>query len=84
MFFIFFLRLPHRYRDSTSVTSQLPSMYYPYHYSRINIKLATVHESRVVPVHTLNTYMGSRGIAPHILNLGTRWRLVVNFIPWLL
>jgi len=22
------------------------------------------------------------GIAPHMLNLGTRWRWVVTFIPW--
>jgi hypothetical protein len=27
---------------------------------------------------------GSEGIAPYILNLGIRWRLVVSFIPWLL
>ena len=31
-------------------------------------------EGKVVPVHTMTTYRGSRGIAPLILNLGTRWR----------
>jgi len=25
--------------------------------------------------------VGSRGIAPRILNLGTGWRLVVSFVP---
>jgi len=26
-------------------------------------------------------HMGSGSIAPHILNLGTRWRSVVSFMP---
>ena len=34
---------------------------------------------RVAPVHAIKAYRGSRGIAPLILNLGTRWRCVVNF-----
>jgi hypothetical protein len=29
-------------------------------------------------------YWGSGGIAPHILDLSTRWRLVVSFMPQLL
>jgi hypothetical protein len=29
--------------------------------------------------HAVKTYMGSRGIAPLILDLGTRWRWVVCF-----
>ena len=32
-------------------------------------------------VSTTNAYKGSRGIAPLILNLGTRWRQVVNQTP---
>jgi hypothetical protein len=28
--------------------------------------------------------LGSGGIAPHILDLGTRWRWVFSFTPWLL
>jgi hypothetical protein len=28
----------------------------------------------VVPVHDMKTYRVSRGVAPHLLNLGTRWR----------
>jgi len=34
--------------------------------------------------HTMETYWGSGSIAPHILNLGTRWRWVVSSIPRLL
>jgi hypothetical protein len=30
-------------------------------------------------VHTAASYRGNRGIAPLILNLGTKWRWVVNF-----
>jgi hypothetical protein len=30
---------------------------------------------------TLNAYRGSRGIAPLILRLGTRWRWVISFTP---
>ena len=26
-----------------------------------------------VPAHTMKAYMESRGVAPHILNLGTIW-----------
>jgi hypothetical protein len=33
--------------------------------------------------HTM-TYWGIGGIAPHILDLSTRWRWVVSFIRWLL
>ena len=35
-------------------------------------------------VHTIPEHRFSRGIAPLILNLGTRWRWVVNFTPWML
>jgi hypothetical protein len=31
--------------------------------------------------HAMKTYWGSGAIVPHILNLGTRWRWVVNFTP---
>jgi hypothetical protein len=27
---------------------------------------------------------GSRGVASHVLKLGTLWDLVLNFMPWLL
>jgi hypothetical protein len=29
----------------------------------------------------MKTYLRNGGIAPHILDLGTRWRLVVTFTP---
>jgi len=33
---------------------------------------------KVVPIHTVKAYRGSRDIAPLILNLYIRWRGVVN------
>jgi len=33
------------------------------------------------PLNAMKVHGGSRGIAPLILNLGTRWRQVVNFAP---
>jgi hypothetical protein len=35
----------------------------------------------VVPVHSLKTCRESVGMAPFIVNLGTRWRLVINVTP---
>jgi hypothetical protein len=32
----------------------------------------------------MKAYKGSRGIAPFILNIGARWRKVVNIAAWLL
>jgi hypothetical protein len=32
------------------------------------------YEGEVVPDHSVKAYRGSRGIAPPICNLGTRWR----------
>jgi hypothetical protein len=32
--------------------------------------------------HAMKTYWGSWGVAPRILDLGTRWRWVVSFTPW--
>jgi hypothetical protein len=31
--------------------------------------------------HAMKTYWGSGGIAPRILDLGTKWRWVVSFMP---
>jgi hypothetical protein len=31
--------------------------------------------------HAMKAYEGSRGIAPRILDLGTRWKWVVSFTP---
>jgi len=38
-------------------------------------------EGKVIPVHAMKPYRGSRGTAPVILNHGARWRLVVNIMP---
>jgi hypothetical protein len=38
-------------------------------------------KGKVVPVHTINAYRGSRGVAPLSLNLGARWRTVVSITP---
>lgn len=43
-----------------------------------------VKKGKVVSVYTMKEYRGSRGTAPLILSLGTWWRCVVNFVPWLL
>jgi hypothetical protein len=39
-------------------------------------------QGKTVPTFTVKAYMGYRGIAPFIINLITRWRWVVNFVPW--
>jgi hypothetical protein len=41
-------------------------------------------KGKVVAVHTMMAKRGSRGIAPPILNLGTRQRWVINFLSHLL
>ena len=39
-------------------------------------------KGKVVPVHAMKAYRGSRGIVPLNLNLDARWRWVVNLTPW--
>jgi len=41
-------------------------------------------KGKVLSVHAMKAYMGSRGIGPLILHLRTRWRRVRNFTPQLL
>jgi len=38
-------------------------------------------EGKVFIVRNMRTYGGSRGIAPPVLNVGTRLRCAVNFTP---
>jgi hypothetical protein len=38
--------------------------------------------SEVVLVHAIKACRGNRSIGPLILNLSTRWKLVVKFMPW--
>jgi hypothetical protein len=47
----------------------------------ISLKIVQNVKGKAVPVHAVKAYRGTRGIAPLILNLGTRWRWVVNFTP---
>jgi len=37
-----------------------------------------MNESKIFPVHTTKAYWRSEGIAPLILNCGTRWRWKVS------
>jgi hypothetical protein len=39
---------------------------------------------KFIPLHIMKTNQGSRGIVPHILNIGTRWRWMFNFTSQLL
>jgi hypothetical protein len=39
---------------------------------------------KFLPVHTMKTYWGSRGIVPLIRNVGARWMWVFNFTSQLL
>jgi hypothetical protein len=41
-----------------------------------------VKGGKIVPVHAMKAYRRSRGIAALILNLSTRWKIVVDFTPW--
>ena len=58
--------------------------------STASIRLHGLHrdnstlKNKVVPVHDVKAYRGSRGIAPLIIDLRTRWRWLVNFKAWLL
>jgi hypothetical protein len=36
-------------------------------------------KDKVAPVHAMKTNGGRSGVAPLILNLGTRWKIVANF-----
>ena len=38
-------------------------------------------EHKVVSAHAVKAYRGRKGVAPHILNLGIRWRWVVKITP---
>jgi hypothetical protein len=54
------------------------------------VRKSTVQQGKKVKVklslsltkhHAMKTYWGSGGIAPFILDLGTRWRSVISFTP---
>jgi hypothetical protein len=49
-------------------------------WNRKNQTIYFVGKGKAVAVHDMEAYMGSRIIAPLVLNLASRWRSVVNFI----
>jgi hypothetical protein len=46
-----------------------------------NANFGTETKGEVFHLQAMKSYRGSRGMAPHILNLGTRWRWIANFTP---
>jgi hypothetical protein len=50
---------------------------YPRLYTKVKVKLSLC----LTKHHAMKAYWGSAGIAPRILDLGSRWRWVVNFTP---
>ena len=46
---------------------------------RITLTISIRSEDNIFIVHAMKEYRGSRGITPLILDIGTRWRWVVNF-----
>jgi len=40
--------------------------------------MAETQKGEVFLIHAIKAYRGKRGIAPPILNLGIRWRTVIN------
>jgi hypothetical protein len=50
-------------------------------FSQIKVKVKINWFLCLTKHHAMKTYWGSRGIAPRILDLGSRWRRVVSFTP---
>ena len=50
-----------------------------FHY--VNSSYSPLVKGKVLPVHTMNAFRMSRGTAPPILNLDTKWRWVVSVTP---
>jgi hypothetical protein len=67
---------------STLGPSKWPlSLRFPYRNPVYTSRVVWVTNKKlVVPVYVMKAYRRSRGTAPLILNLGTRWRWVVNFM----
>lgn len=40
-------------------------------------------KGKIIPVHTVKGFVGSKGIDPLFLNLSTSWGWLVNFTCWL-
>jgi hypothetical protein len=44
-------------------------------------KQNTSNKIKVIPVHAMKAYIGSRGTDPLVINIGAGWRSVVNITP---
>jgi len=76
---IIFQHETHHHQLHTSLTHIFTAHVWS-HISIIKVKLSLC----LTKHYAIKTYWGSRGIAPHILNLGTRWRWMVSFLPQVL
>jgi hypothetical protein len=56
--------------------------FFPNPQSTETLKFIMFKEGTVDPVHALKAYKGSGCKASLILNVGTKWRGVVNFTHW--
>ena len=55
---------------------RIPVYHYIEYYNRTDIK---VKELGFFTVYSMKACRRSRGVAPHILNVGTRWKRVITF-----
>jgi len=49
--------------------------------SVVAVAFEELKNDKVFPIPSMKAYRESRGITPLILNLGSRWRGILNFIP---
>jgi hypothetical protein len=49
--------------------------------AKLGRRASSFRNGKVVPVHNMKACRGSKGIPPLILDLGAKWRWVVNIMP---
>jgi hypothetical protein len=54
---------------------------YIFYKGEVKVKVKVNLSLYLTKHHAMKTYCGSGGIAPRILNLGSRWKRVVSFTP---
>jgi hypothetical protein len=64
-----------RFWNGNSIMGWYTQCAAPNTYSKVKLSLCLTKH------HAMKTYWGSGGIAPRILDFGTRWRWVVSFTP---
>jgi len=77
-FIVYFGILPDLIFASCSFQFLLQCYIKPYWWNIYKVNLSMCLSKH----HTMKTYWGSGGIAPHILDLGISWKWVVSFTPW--